>query len=80
VLADHCSDYLFAPTERSREALLSEGIPENRIYVTGNTVVDAVFQNIKFSEEKNTLEELGIEHGNYFLCHGTQARKCGMIR
>lgn len=67
VLADHCSDYLFAPTERSREALLSEGISEKMIYVTGNTVVDAVFQNLKLAEEKNTLEDMGIEHGNYFL-------------
>src|SRR3972149_9136057 len=29
VLADHCSDYLFAPTERSRATLLSEGISES---------------------------------------------------
>jgi UDP-N-acetylglucosamine 2-epimerase (non-hydrolysing) len=67
VLADHCSDYLFAPTERSRKTLLGEGISENKIFVTGNTVVDAVFQNLKLAEEKNTLEDLGIEHGNYFL-------------
>jgi UDP-N-acetylglucosamine 2-epimerase (non-hydrolysing) len=31
----------FAPTARSREALRSEGIPEERILLTGNTVVDA---------------------------------------
>ncbi len=67
VLADHCSDYLFAPTERSRKALLSEGISESKIFVTGNTVVDAVFQNLKLAEEKNTLEYLGIEPENYFL-------------
>jgi UDP-N-acetylglucosamine 2-epimerase (non-hydrolysing) len=67
VLADHCSDYLFAPTERSKVALLREGIPEKRIFVTGNTVVDAVFQNLKLAEEKDTLEDLGIEQGNYFL-------------
>ncbi len=87
VLADHCSDYLFAPTERSREALLSEGISEKRIYVTGNTIVDAVFQNRKLAEEKNTLPDLGIEHGNYFLvtAHRQEnvddpARFAGIIR
>src|SRR3990170_5700784 len=67
VLADHCSDYLFAPTERSKEALLFEGISEGKIFVTGNTIVDAVFQNLKLAEEKNTLEHLGIELENYFL-------------
>jgi UDP-N-acetylglucosamine 2-epimerase (non-hydrolysing) len=32
----------FAPTRRSRQALLAEGISETAIHVTGNTVVDAV--------------------------------------
>lgn len=31
----------FAPTERSRQALLAEGVPAERVWVTGNTVVDA---------------------------------------
>lgn len=31
----------FAPTTRSREALLREGIPAEAIFLTGNTVVDA---------------------------------------
>ena len=42
VLADHCSDYLFAPTPKSNEILLHEGIPENQIFMVGNTIVDAV--------------------------------------
>lgn len=41
-LADALSDMYFAPTERSKESLLKEGIDETRIYVTGNTVVDAL--------------------------------------
>jgi UDP-N-acetylglucosamine 2-epimerase (non-hydrolysing) len=32
----------FAPTERARRALLSEGAPSDRVFVTGNTVVDAL--------------------------------------
>lgn len=45
ILADHCSDYLFAPTPESRQILLSEGIPGKRIHMTGNTIVDAIMQN-----------------------------------
>ncbi len=41
IVADHVSSYLFAPTEVSRGNLLKEGIPDSKIYVTGNTVVDA---------------------------------------
>jgi len=36
-------DFHFAPTERARENLLSEGAPDADIVVTGNTAVDALF-------------------------------------
>jgi len=32
----------FAPTKRAKENLLREGVPEDTIYVTGNTVIDAL--------------------------------------
>ena len=67
VMADHCSDILFAPTEICKNTLLGEGIPNSRIHVTGNTIVDAVLQNLKLAKEKNTLEELDITPGEYFL-------------
>ncbi len=41
-VADMLADACFAPTERARQALLREGCPENQIYVTGNTIVDAL--------------------------------------
>lgn len=41
-LTDVVSDYYFAPTQRSRELLLAENVPADRIQVTGNTVVDAL--------------------------------------
>jgi UDP-N-acetylglucosamine 2-epimerase (non-hydrolysing) len=36
------ADRHFAPTERAKQNLLREGIEEKRIYVTGNTVIDAL--------------------------------------
>ena len=36
------ADYHFAPTENAKKALLKEGILDDKIWVTGNTVVDAV--------------------------------------
>ncbi len=41
-LADAVTDLYFAPTERARQALLKEGYAEQDIYVTGNTVIDAL--------------------------------------
>jgi UDP-N-acetylglucosamine 2-epimerase (non-hydrolysing) len=34
----------FAPTDRARQCLLNEAVPDSRIYVTGNTVIDALIQ------------------------------------
>jgi UDP-N-acetylglucosamine 2-epimerase (non-hydrolysing) len=68
IVADHVSDQLYAPTENSRQNLLHEGIPAEKITVTGNTVVDAVQQNIRIAHQKvHPLEELDLEPGNYFL-------------
>jgi UDP-N-acetylglucosamine 2-epimerase (non-hydrolysing) len=36
------ADMHLAPTELARQALLAEGVPDSTIYVTGNTVVDAL--------------------------------------
>jgi UDP-N-acetylglucosamine 2-epimerase (non-hydrolysing) len=42
VLADALTTFHFAPTERSRDVLLNEGLPAERVWVTGNTVIDAL--------------------------------------
>jgi UDP-N-acetylglucosamine 2-epimerase (non-hydrolysing) len=68
VLTDHCSDYAFAPTEKARQILLSEGIPDEKIFVTGNTIVDAVYQNLSISRDRiNPLNELELVPREYFL-------------
>lgn len=36
------ADYNFAPTEGAKQNLISEGVGEDRIFVTGNTVIDAL--------------------------------------
>lgn len=44
VMVDHASDLHFAPTQRASHALLREGIAPQKVFVTGNTVVDALIQ------------------------------------
>jgi len=63
VLADHLSDLCFAPTEGARENLLRDGIPETRIRITGNTVVDALLwarAQPATDEACRILDELGF--------------------
>jgi UDP-N-acetylglucosamine 2-epimerase (non-hydrolysing) len=68
IIADHISDYLFAPTDLSRQYLLKEGIDEKKIFVTGNTVVDTIFQNQKIAQKNSTvLQEWNLHPRGYFL-------------
>jgi len=67
VLTDHCSDLLFAPTPEAKNILLREGIPPEKIFVTGNTIVDAVHRSLKLSDEKRILEKYNLTGKRYFL-------------
>jgi UDP-N-acetylglucosamine 2-epimerase (non-hydrolysing) len=68
ILTDHCSDYLFAPTPKARQILLGEGVSREKIFVTGNTIVDAVHQNLEIAREQgNTLGSRNLVARQYFL-------------
>lgn len=41
-ITGHLARYHFAPTDSSRQNLLRENIPDSHIFVTGNTVIDAL--------------------------------------
>jgi UDP-N-acetylglucosamine 2-epimerase (non-hydrolysing) len=44
VLATRLAEWHFAPTQSARDNLLAEGLPDESIYVTGNTVIDALLE------------------------------------
>ena len=68
IITDHISDYLFCPTEDARNNLREEGISEDKIFLTGNTVVDALLQNIGLADKKvNILEKLNLSKKNYIV-------------
>lgn len=68
LLADHISNYLFAPTSVSKSNLTKEGIPEDKIHVVGNTIVDATVHNLKIAEKKSKImDKLHLSEKSYFL-------------
>ncbi|MFA9424742.1 non-hydrolyzing UDP-N-acetylglucosamine 2-epimerase [Natronorubrum sp. A-ect3] len=68
VLADHASEYLFAPTAQSKRSLREEGIDDDRIHVTGNTVVDAVRQHKRVAmAETSVFDDYDLTRGEYCL-------------
>jgi UDP-N-acetylglucosamine 2-epimerase (non-hydrolysing) len=61
-VTDRFCRYYFAPTKQSEENLLSENIDGSRIYVTGNTVIDALLMAVDIiSQTPGKQEELHTE-------------------
>jgi UDP-N-acetylglucosamine 2-epimerase (non-hydrolysing) len=53
-LTDHLSTFLFAPTERAKANLKRESV-WGKIYITGNTIIDAVIQHLPIAEKKSGI-------------------------
>ncbi len=64
---DHSSDILMPYTERSRQNLLKEGIPGQRVYVTGNPILEVINHYDAQITASNVHARLDITPGNYFL-------------
>ncbi len=68
IITDHVADLLFAPTKDALNNLKEEGIDPKRVFLTGNTVVDAVQQNLKISDKKvDVLKRLELKKGHYIV-------------
>lgn len=65
IVADHASDYLFCPTRASAKLAISEHIESKKVFVVGNTVVDAV-KTISRLESK-ILQKLSVKKNGYLL-------------
>jgi UDP-N-acetylglucosamine 2-epimerase (non-hydrolysing) len=66
-IIDHSSDVLLPYTERSRQNLIREGIPGERIYVTGNPIYEVIQHFDKQIHKSTILKELGLKENSYFL-------------
>jgi UDP-N-acetylglucosamine 2-epimerase (non-hydrolysing) len=76
-LTDHLSAYLFAPTERAKANLKSENV-WGKIYVTGNTVIDAVIQHLPIAEKKSEILKK-IRFGKFALATAHRAENVDNI-
>ncbi|WP_424020005.1 non-hydrolyzing UDP-N-acetylglucosamine 2-epimerase (plasmid) [Halorientalis pallida] len=67
VLTDHCSDLLFAPSERAVETLAGEGITDG-VHEVGDVTCDALLAVRERARERSrVLDRLGQEDGEYIL-------------
>ncbi|MFZ1898414.1 non-hydrolyzing UDP-N-acetylglucosamine 2-epimerase [Methanoregula sp.] len=66
-IIDHTSDILMPYTERSRANLIREGIPHERIFVTGNPILEVINHYSDRIGGSDILERLKIEKNRFFL-------------
>ena len=68
-MVDRVTDMFFAPTEVSKNNLLNEGIEENKIYVTGNTAIDAMKTTVKEDYNNEVLDWVGDDRMILLTAH-----------
>jgi UDP-N-acetylglucosamine 2-epimerase (non-hydrolysing) len=64
---DHSSDILMPYTERSRQNLLKEGIDGQRIFVTGNPIMEVINHYEPGIAKSQIHKKLGLKKNKYFL-------------
>lgn len=64
VLTDQISDYLFTTCEDTNQNLIKEGIPENKIFFVGNTMIDTLLNHMEIAKNSTILEKLGLRKNN----------------
>jgi len=68
VIVDQISDFLFAPSKEAVQNLKEESRNSNKVFLTGNTIVDAVLENAQIVDGKvNILKKLKLEPKKYIV-------------
>jgi UDP-N-acetylglucosamine 2-epimerase (non-hydrolysing) len=63
LVTDCVSDFLFAPSQDACENLLQEGVPQEKIYLVGNIMIDCLLHSRKHWEASLIHEKLGLNRG-----------------
>lgn len=67
LLTDSISDYLFVTERSGLENLKKEGVASEKIFFTGNVMIDSLVDHLEKSEKSQILNENGLSTGKYVL-------------
>ena len=68
-MIDRMADMFFAPTNFTKNNLLDEGVSEDKIYVTGNTVIDAMKTTVNKDYSNEILDWVGNDRMILLTAH-----------
>lgn len=65
ILTDSISDLLLTPSPDGNENLQKEGIPDSKIKLVGNVMIDSLLRNLKIAENSNVRQDLDLNGKDY---------------
>lgn len=65
IVTDTLSDYLFTPSQDADENLAREGIPQEKIFLVGDIMVDSLLLNVEEAKKTNILNQLGLRQKSF---------------
>ncbi|MGF7058860.1 non-hydrolyzing UDP-N-acetylglucosamine 2-epimerase [Brassicibacter mesophilus] len=73
------TDFHFAPTETSRQNLLNEGYDDSKIYITGNTAIDALLEVVsdEYKFENDLLNSIDYKNRKLILVTAHRSENIG---
>lgn len=67
VATDSITDYFFTTSEVANKNLKREGVPEDRIFFVGNTMIDTLLYNLDRLRKPEVADAESLEEGRYFV-------------
>ncbi len=64
-ITDALSDFLFTTEESGDQNLLREGIPKEKIFFVGNTMIDTLLKHREKAQQSNILEKMGLINSQF---------------
>lgn len=67
MVTDSITDYFFTTSDIANQNLRHAGVPDNRIFFVGNTMIDTLLKQMPAFEQPEFWDELGLTKKNYFV-------------
>ena len=68
ILTDSIADFLFVTEQSGLDNLRKEGVDENKIFFTGNVMIDSLIQNMQKIDASKILQLFKLNTSGYLLC------------
>ena len=67
MVTDSITDYFFTTSETANNNLMNNGIPKDRIFYVGNTMIDTLLKHRPNFIKPSIWDEVGLEENNYIV-------------